>query len=302
MNLAGKMSKRRDVEGRIASLGEIHGIMNSMKNLAMMETRKLARYHKLQQQVVSSVSCALNDVRQHYAPDPAKIDVQPLYLLIGSERGFCGAYNQQLIEVLAQQPANAVAPLIAVGTRLAGPLQRVYPHAVFLRGAAVADEVDAVLVAVITAFNRLRQQHGPLRLEIIHLRERVQRPSCQSALPPLETGSVQGLPPLVNLPSQQLLGALLEQYLFALAHAWLFASLMAENQRRVQHLDQAGHHLEQRMDELGKRRNMLRQEEIIEEIEVILLSAASLDEAAGRHERGFFAHNGSHAGSISNFS
>jgi F-type H+-transporting ATPase subunit gamma len=41
----------------------------------------------------------------------------------------------------------------------------------------------------------------------------------------------------------------------------------------MQHLDQAGHHLERRVDELGKRRNMLRQEEIIEEIEVILLSS-----------------------------
>jgi len=53
----------------------------------------------------------------------------------------------------------------------------------------------------------------------------------------------------------------------------LFAALMAENQRRVQHLEQAGQHLEREVDALGKRRNMLRQEEIIEEIEVILLSA-----------------------------
>ena len=65
----------------------------------------------------------------------------------------------------------------------------------------------------------------------------------------------------------------------------LFESLMAENQRRVQHLDQAGHHLEQRMEELGKRRNMLRQEEIIEEIEVILLSAASLEGRPGQEAR-----------------
>jgi len=41
----------------------------------------------------------------------------------------------------------------------------------------------------------------------------------------------------------------------------------------MQHLDQAGHHIERQLDDLGKRRNALRQEEIIEEIEVILLTS-----------------------------
>jgi F-type H+-transporting ATPase subunit gamma len=276
------MSKRRDVEGRIESLRDIHGIMDSMKNLALMETRKLARYHEAQQQVVASISLALNAVRQHFTTEASWEEVPPVYLLVGSERGFCGAYNEQVLAVLAQQPDHDTAPLIAIGSRLANPIQRVYPRASCLPGAAVADEIDEVLAALATTLDQLRQQHGPLRLEVIHFQPDVQQAQCQSALPTLESASAQGLPPIINLPPQQLLGALLEQYLFALTHAWLFESLMAENQRRVQHLDQAGHHLEQRMDELGKRRNMLRQEEIIEEIEVILLSAASLDDNPGK--------------------
>ena len=267
------MSKRRDVEGHIASLKDIHGIMESMKNLAMMETRKLARYQKMQQQVVDSISLALNDVRCHFAPEAPAADAPPIYLLFGSERGFCGAYNEQLLEVLARQPGHGEAPLIGVGSRLASPLQHDYPHAVCLPGAAVADEVDAVLASVVTALNQLRLEYGPLRLEVIYFQPDTRQAHCQSALPPLQNISEQGLAPLINLPSQQLLGELLEQYLFALAHSWFFAALMTENQRRMQHLDQAGHHLERRVDDLGKRRNVLRQEEIIEEIEVILLSS-----------------------------
>ncbi len=267
------MSKRRNVERHIASLKDIHSIMESMKNIAMMETRKLARYQKMQQQVVDSISVALNDVRCHFAPEAPAADAPPIYLLFGSERGFCGAYNDQLLEVLARQPGHGEAPLIGVGSRLAGPLRHDYPHAVCLPGAAVADEVDAVLASVVTALNQLRLEHGPLRLEVIYFQPDTHQARCQSALPPLHNASDQGLAPLINVPSQQLLGELLEQYLFALAHAWFFAALMVENQRRMQHLDQAGHHLERRVDELGKRRNMLRQEEIIEEIEVILLSS-----------------------------
>jgi len=275
------MSKRRKLEERIDSLNEIHSIMDSMKNLAMMEARKLAQYHDTQRRVVDSIGHALNDVRQHYAEEAQVIDVAPLYLLFGSERGFCGAYNQQLIDVLAQQPGHQQAALIGVGSRLTAPLQRDYPDAVCLPGAAVADEVAAVLAAVVQALNRLRQQHGPLRLEVIHFQSDGHQALCQPALPPLPITRAQGLAPLINLPPQQLLGELLEHYLFASTHAWLFAALMAENQRRMQHLDQAGHHLERQADELAKRRNVLRQEEIIEEIEVILLSSEAVGAPGG---------------------
>jgi F-type H+-transporting ATPase subunit gamma len=270
------VSKRRDVEDHIASLREIHTIMESMKNLAMMETRKLARYHRMQQQVVAAIGHALNAVRSHFAAPAPEVDAAPIYLLFGSERGFCGAYNEQLLELLGQQPGHAGAPVIGVGSRLLAPLQRQYPEALCLPGAAVADELDAVLSSVLTALNRLRLERGQLRLQVIHFQPDTRQPHCQPVLPSPETVADKGLPPLINLPPGQLLGELLEHYLFALAHAWLIGALMAENQQRLQHLEQAGHHLERRVGDLGKRRNALRQEEIIEEIEVILLSAESV--------------------------
>lgn len=274
------MSKRREVEDHIAVLDDIRAIMESMKNLAMMEAHKLTQYHATQQRAVDSILKALNSVRRHYAPQALPAPAQPLYLLLGSERGFCGAYNEQLLETLSRRPDAGQAPLIGVGTRLAGPLQREYPDAVCLPGAAVADEAAAALAGVIQAFNRLQQTHGPLRLEVIHFQPDSQRPACQPAVPALAPATDYGLPPLINLPPPQLLGELLEQYLFALTHAWFFAALLAENQQRVQHLDQAGHHLARQLEALGRRRNVLRQEEIIEEIEVILLSSEAVGAAA----------------------
>jgi F-type H+-transporting ATPase subunit gamma len=69
---------------------------------------------------------------------------------------------------------------------------------------------------------------------------------------------------------------LAEQYLFAALHALLYSSLMAENQRRIQHMDSAVRRLERTSAELWQRRNILRQEEITEEIEVIMLSVEAL--------------------------
>lgn len=267
------MSKRRDVEGHINSLKEIHSIMESMKNLSMMEGQKLARYQPMQQQVLDAIARALDDVRCHFAPEMTRVDAAPIYLLFGSERGFCGCYNEQLLEVLGQQPDHGDAPIIGVGSRLSGPLKKSYPRATCLPGAAVADEINKVLASVISALNRQREEHGELRLDVIYFTPDTHDARCQPALPAPGKKPGRGYAPLINLPSQQLLGELLEHYLFAVTHAWFFAAMLTENQLRMQHLDQAGHHIERQLDDLGKRRNALRQEEIIEEIEVILLTS-----------------------------
>ncbi|HBE93756.1 MAG TPA: hypothetical protein DDW55_15050, partial [Gammaproteobacteria bacterium] len=60
-----------------------------------------------------------------------------------------------------------------------------------------------------------------------------------------------------------------------------YTSLMAENHQRVAHLEGAVKHLDDESAELMRQSNILRQTEIIEEIEVILLSAASLGESPG---------------------
>jgi F-type H+-transporting ATPase subunit gamma len=69
-----------------------------------------------------------------------------------------------------------------------------------------------------------------------------------------------------------------ECLLFAVLHEMLYTSLMEENHHRVAHLERAVKHLDDQSVELARRSNVLRQEEIVEEIEVILLSASSLGE------------------------
>ena len=69
---------------------------------------------------------------------------------------------------------------------------------------------------------------------------------------------------------------LIDHHLFSLLHEVFYSSLMAENLRRFQHMDQSIQRLEKDMAELVLKRNGLRQEEITEEIEVIMLSAEAL--------------------------
>lgn len=100
-------------------------------------------------------------------------------------------------------------------------------------------------------------------------------------LPPFQATApvpVFGYPPMLNLEPDTFFAELIDQYLFAALYALLYTSLMAENRRRMQHLEGAIRRLEERMSELALRRNALRQEGITEEIEVILLSASAVQQ------------------------
>ena len=82
---------------------------------------------------------------------------------------------------------------------------------------------------------------------------------------------------MLNLQPRDFFLELTDQYVFAALHEALYASLMAENDRRVRHLEGAVRNLDDRSTDLRRKCNALRQEEIIEEIEVILLSTSAFD-------------------------
>ena len=62
-------------------------------------------------------------------------------------------------------------------------------------------------------------------------------------------------------------------------HDVFYSSLMAENRRRLQHMEGALRRMEENAGEMQRKCNMLRQEEIIEEIEVIMLGNDALQAA-----------------------
>ncbi len=75
-----------------------------------------------------------------------------------------------------------------------------------------------------------------------------------------------------NLEPEAFLKELLDHYLFATLHELAYESLLAECRYRMQHLESAGHRIDERIARLKLRRNTLRQEEITEELEIILLN------------------------------
>jgi len=275
------MTQRRELEHHRRSLGEIREIMNAMKTLAYMETRKLIRFLGTQQTVVDNIEAAAADFLSFHGDTLPDIEAETsVYLLIGTERGFCGDINQslqrQFEEAIQHTPPAGEAKLLIVGHKLHLLMEEDERVTAMIEGASVAEEVTTVLQEIVHQLTQLQEQFGAIDLyAFYHGGE--DGIAMNRLLPPFQTlkdnASVHGNPPVFNEPPREFLQALTDHYLFSVLNEMLYTSLMAENHRRVAHLEGAVQHLDDESLALLRRSNTLRQEEITEEIEVILLGA-----------------------------
>ena len=248
-----------------------------------METRKLSRFLDAQHAVVQSIETVAADLLSFH-PEilPETIKATPVYILIGSERGFCGDFNRSLLKTMdSTLPADSPHQpmLIAVGRKLYTLMEADARMVTSIDGASVVEEVTALLIKLVNELTALQHKHGALEVYCLY-QDGEEGESIHELLPPfkslLHNQQRFSYPPLLNQSPREFFVELTDHYLFAALHEMLYKSLMMENQFRVTHLEGAVRHLDDESAELERQCNALRQEEIIEEIEEIMLSAASL--------------------------
>jgi len=204
--------------------------------------------------------------------------------LVGAERGFCGDFNESLINTVA---ADAYSGIIAIGGRLGSRLADHPLVIAAIEGANVAEEVPTILNRLIDVIATLPAGSGDMSPGAAHVAVTVVyhdnssgQISRRQILPPFPQEQQRtpryGYPPVLNLTPADFFSDLTDHYLFAVLHEIFYLSLMAENQRRLQHLEGAVKHLDDETVNLRRKSQIYRQEEITEEIEVILLNAENL--------------------------
>jgi F-type H+-transporting ATPase subunit gamma len=280
------MSKRHEIEDHIRTLGEISEIMGAMNNLAMMEIHKLTRLLSAQQRVVTSMETVAKDfLAFHPEALPRDRGGTPLYLVIGSERGFCGDYNGRLLaefERHLRTVGEKEPAVVAVGRKMSGRMAGDARLVAALDGPTVSEEIQGVLIALMQRIQELRRERQDDRTLVITAVYRaagtdgmtIQPLRPFETVPRVETSGA--VAPLLTLPARVFIGELVDLYLFALLHEIFYSALMAESRERLAHLEGALHRLDKETSELRLKRNILRQEEITEEIELIMLSAEQL--------------------------
>ena len=272
------MTGLRFVEHHVRGLKDIRAIMNSMKTLAYIETQKLSRIVDAQRAVTRQLHIAAVDLLAGY-PDilPVAVPARHVRIVLGTERGFCGNLNQQLLQHCSA--GTDTGPTLMVGRKLYSSMsEALQGSAVPVDGAGVAEEVPAVLNHIVDELETLRNAHGPATVSAVSYNADGSI-SERKLLPPFRQEDADAgkyaHAPLLNVAPERLLLDLTDQYLVSSLFEILYESLSTENHRRVKHLSDAVRHLDKQCTELTHRANALRQEQITEEIEVLLLSIGS---------------------------
>jgi F-type H+-transporting ATPase subunit gamma len=269
------MSTLAQHQRHIDALRDIRDIMAALKNISLTESQRLRRFLTTQQRVMTSIEQAVGDFLSHYPHAlPAGDGGGDIVLLIGSERGFCGDFNESIVAQV--NTAVAQQHLVAVGEKLSGKLREMGIAADSLTGLTTVEDVPEVLLAVVEKLRELAARHGVLQLTIVHHHYDGRTQEIRSHRPfhhlsPAAPHS--GYPPLLNVTPETFFPQLLDHFLFAVLQGVLYASLAAEHQLRLQHLQGAIEHIDKRSAVMIQRYNNLRQEQITEEIELIVLSA-----------------------------
>ena len=272
------MTRRHEQIIHRRKLSEIRNIMNSMKTLAIMETHKLERFIETQSAMAITIENMAADFL-HFNPQVLPV-VEPgsnIIILIGSERVFCGDFNEKLItqlELSFTDPTKNNTTIIAVGNKLHSLLDEIQHKVIYIEGANVVEEISSVVDSLAKILAESKQT---ISLDVLYHCNNQSELVIEKLLPPFKDMLNKKVnysnPPLLNLTNQEFFLDLTEHYLFNSLHRIMYVSLMIENQHRTQHLENATQHLDNKTDELKHKINALRQEEIIEEIEIILLNA-----------------------------
>ncbi|HWP00742.1 MAG TPA: FoF1 ATP synthase subunit gamma [Methylococcus sp.] len=279
------MSRRHLIRRRLRTLGEISEILDSMRTLAVIEARRLTRAVDCQRDLVEALKRMAAELLRHFPwlqPDSAAVG--EAYLILGSERGFCGDFNARLRWALEQRLKSGnrrAPPIIAVGTKVATELAALdAPIFCQLQGPLTAEESGELLPNLAASIQQLLASHGMPHLIVLHHADETGTITETPLTPPfrgLSQAQERGHPPLLYESPEVVFHRLTEHYLFAVLRWLLDRSLLAEHQFRIRHLDGATRRIGETVAALRTTGNRMRQEEITEELEVILLGAEAID-------------------------
>ena len=252
------MSSRSENNQRLGLYQELNDIVSAMKNLAQVELHRITRAEPGQLAAYQTCRGALQAI-SGATNNPPLVGTE-VCIVLGSERGFCGGFNEQLMRELPAPLAGR--SIVLSGARLSSKLAAPRADITAMVAPATSDEVLPCARRLL----HFLQAQQPDRIRLLQYQGHGVEILTLWPLP-LVPSTVS---PRTYMPLAQLNAELQSHYLLhALAHA-LFNALKTENRLRLQQMDAARDHLQQLSQQLLLRMNVLRQQEIVDEIEVIL--------------------------------
>lgn len=266
------MSKRRSLQGRIHFFKDLRDILDAIKNVALIEISKLTRTQRYRHHLLGEL-LSIATLTSAYHPRASRAVARQLYVVLGSERGFCSDFDSRIAAFWEQiRAADPDAAFILVGSALSEKPHAGTPLAV-VSGPLTAEEIDAVLIELLRHIADWQQESSlPTSLSIVAADgERVSSEAILPFEPPNAPGPLRR--PTLNIAPDAFIRQFIDQYVDARLHDAFASSLLAENHARLQHMTAAIGRIDDGLGALQRKSRRLRQQEITQEVETLLLAA-----------------------------
>lgn len=274
------------LQARIASLQELRDLFGALRALAASRVREahtaltgIRRYVAVVEDAISeglALLPAAGELTAFSVPSEAAAMV-----IVCTEHGFAGAFNERLLDRAAElrKPGQKLLIIGWRGAMLAAErglaVDRRFHMATHAGGVLgvtrrVADYLAAVSAADVVFGSYQRGTEFETESKTILPMD-----------PALLNPSRQPAPPLHHLAPDTLLQRLLSEYLFAEITRAVMESLASENAARLRVMEAADHSIDDKLQVLRRRENVLRQEAITSELLDVVTGSEAILTAPG---------------------
>ncbi len=266
------MSSRRQIVAKRDAYGDVRTMLSAMKSIALMELHKLSDQIERQRAALETAERAAADFLAFH--DLPLETGKTICIVIGSERGFCGDFNDELLPAIKTIRERGDQMLL-IGSRLAERFEEEQDKPETLPGPNIAEEIPPALESVTRRLEEIQSTAPQVTLRVTALFHDKDGPDEKVIAPlplPKDKLEMRPCPPYLTMQPQVFLAGLMEQAMLLALHEVFALSLEIENRRRLEHMDNALRRLDEITADMERRINQARQADIIQEIEMITLS------------------------------
>jgi len=269
-----------EIQRRLKSIHALGEIVSAMRALAAMRNQEAQERIAGTRAYVDNLRIALTRGSdylgrlQDYAPRTHR---RRALLVFCAEFGFAGGFTRRIIESVAADPRDI---LWVVGRR--GIYACVEQKLKVDWSAPMATQAGAILDTVQHIAGELHRHYSTEALGSLDVlfarREGLGFAIERRSLLPIELpprGARATYPPVLNQPAEDLIGPLVEEYLFAeIVHA-ATESFYSENTARLMTMDAARHNIDEKLEVLATDERRVRQEETTTELLDVMTGVAA---------------------------
>jgi F-type H+-transporting ATPase subunit gamma len=269
----------------LETTGDIQSIVRTMKSLSAVSIRQYEQAAKAMSDYEETIdlgfAAVIRDRLARGLPLPRAADSgleTEVLIVIGSDRGLCGRYNEIIARHAADSMTERTVGLIVIGARTAARLDasgRPADRLFLLPGSAAG--VGTLVQSVLVEIERWTRDPGVGRIRLVHNRrkDKARAAPVEHTLLPLPESYLARLSfmrwpgpglPFFRMEPDRLLSWLVRQRLFVVLYKALAEALTSEHATRLAAMQSAERNIRERRDDLNAAYRRKRQETITREL------------------------------------